>query len=142
MKKLNIVALVLLALTLPVLSFAAQVTGTTANADCDGWSLCVTVFFDLPTDQGSLAYTVTIIPGNGSDILSFGETLVVTHPTDQGSHEFCFGDVWESEFFVANSTVAIYSALDGLNPTVSSYILECTVDAEESSFGRVKALFR
>lgn len=142
MNKMNIVALVLLALALPVLSFGAQVTGTTSNADCDGWSLCTTVFFDSPTDQGSLAYTITIIPGDGSDVIVFGDTLDVTHPTDQGSHEFCFGDVWDSEFFVANSTVAIYCALDGLNPTVSSYVLECAVDAEESSFGRVKALFR
>ena len=142
MKNLKIVALVLLVLALPVLSFASEVTGTAAHADCDGWSLCTTVFFDSPTDEGSLAYTVTIIPGDGSDVITFGETLVVTHPTDQGSHEFCFGGPWESGFFVANSTVAIYSAIDGLNPAVSSFILECAVDAEESSFGRVKALFR
>lgn len=142
MKKLTLLGLGLVALALPCISSACHVTDTWGNADCDGWSLCTSVYFSSSVDEGSLEYTVTIVDGYGNEVTSFGETLTITHPPGEGTYDYCFEGTWEGEYFVSDATVVITSALDGQDPTVFTFELECTVESEETTFGSLKALYR
>ena len=126
---MTIMALGLAALLLPSISSACHVTDVDGNADCNGWSLCTSVYFVSSVDQGSLEYTVTIIDGDGGEVTSFGETLIITHEPGTGIFEYCFEGSWVGEYEVSNATIVLTSALDGQNPTVFTFDLMCTVGA-------------
>ena len=140
MKKIMILALV--ALAIPTISAACHVTEVTGNADCDGWNLCTSVYFVSNVDEGSLAYTVTVLDGNGDEVTSFGETLIITHEPGAGTFEYCFSGIWDGEYEVSEATVVLTSSLDGQNPTMFTFDLDCMVDNEKASWGSLKAQYR
>lgn len=144
MKKLTTLFLVLglVALALPGVSSACHVTDVNGSADCNGWNLCTTVFFISQFDEGSLAYTVTILDGTGEEVTSFGETLIITHEPGEGYFEYCFDGVWDGEFMVSNPTVVLTSALNGQDPTTFTFDLNCTVADEAITLDAVKATYR
>lgn len=144
MKKVTTLTLLLglLALTLPGIAGACHVTDVNGQADCNGWNLCTTVYFTSSVDQGSLAYTVTILDGTGAEVTSFGETLVITHEPGAGEFEYCFEGLWEGEYMVSNPTVVLTSALDGQAPTTFTFDLDCTVAEEAITLDAVKASYR
>nr|MEE4268056.1 hypothetical protein [Candidatus Krumholzibacteria bacterium] len=142
MKKLLILALSLVALALPTLSSACHVTEVTGEADCLGWNLCTTIYFTESADNGSLAYSVTILDGDGIEVTSFGETVMVSHEPGAGDYEFCFEGIWEGEYQVANATVQLTSSLDGGAPTVFTFDLDCSVSSERVVLGALKAHYR
>lgn len=142
MKKILILAVGLLALAVPAVASACHVTEVSGDANCLGWSLCTTVHFTNSVDSGSLAYAVTVIDGEGVEITSFGETLTITHEPGAGDYEYCFEGVWEGEYAVADAIVQITSSLDGQNPTVFTFDLDCTVDSDTATLGSLKAQYR
>lgn len=142
LKKLMIAAMALAVLSVPAVSSACHVTEVVGEADCNGWSLCTTVYFTSSADSGSLAYTVTILDGSGEEVTSFGETLTITHEPGEGYYEFCYDGVWEGEHQVTDATVVLTSALDGQDPTTFTFDLDCTVDSDHVSLGALKAQYR
>lgn len=141
MKLLFIYAACLAVVAMPAISTACHVTDVWGNADCNGWELCTTVYFNSSVDEGSLEYTVAIYDGNGDMIYNFGETLTISHDPGEGTYEYCFSGIWEGEYLVSGATVKLTSSLDGENPTCFTFDLECTVDTEDTSFGQLKARF-
>ena len=142
MKKILILALGLLALTIPAVASACHVTEVAGNADCSGWELCTSVYFVSSVDEGSLEYSVTILDADGEEVTSFGETLVITHEPGAGDFEYCYSGIWDGTYQVSGATVVLTSALDGQNPTVFTFDLECTVGAEDASLGSLKSMYR
>ena len=142
MKKILILALGLLALTLPAVASACHVTQVGGNADCSGWELCTSVYFTSSVDEGSLEYNITLLDDNGDEITSFGETLTISHEPGAGYFEYCYSGEWDGTFQVSGATVVLTSALDGQNPTVFTFDLECTVADEDISFDSVKSMYR
>lgn len=142
MKKLLILMIGLLALTMPAISSACHVTEVVGEADCNGWSLCTTVYFTSSVDEGSLEYNVMVVDGEGNLITSFGETLMITHEPGAGDYEYCFDGIWDGEYQVSGATVQLTSALDGEEPTIFTFDLDCTVADETSSLGSIKAQYR
>ncbi len=142
MKKILILALGLLTLTLPAVASACHVTEVEGNADCGGWELCTSVYFISSVDEGSLEYSVTIFDGQGEEVTNFGETLLITHEPGSGNFEYCFSGEWDGDYQVAGATVVLQSALDGQNPSAFDFDLECTVASDEVSFDSVKSMYR
>ena len=142
MKRIMILAALLGAMALPTLAGACHVVEVSGDANCNGWNLCTTVYFTSSVDQGSLAYTVTILDGLGEEVTSFGETLTITHEPGAGNYEYCFEGVWEGEHQVTDATVVLTSSLDGQTPTTFTFDLDCTVSDENISFGTLKAQYR
>ena len=142
MKKLMILTLGLVALALPSISSACHVTEVMGDANCGGWSLCTSVYFTSSVDEGSLAYTVTVLDGDGQEVTSFGETLVISHEPGAGTFEYCFDGEWDGEYAVTDATVVITSALDGQEPAVFTFDLDCTVDSDAATLSSLKAQYR
>jgi hypothetical protein len=142
MKRSLILAALMAAVALPTVAGACHVVNVSGDASCNGWSLCTTVYFTSSVDQGSLAYTVTILDGLGEEITSFGETLTITHEPGAGNYEYCFEGVWDGEHQVADATVLLTSSLDGQTPTTFSFDLGCTVSDRKATFGALKAQYR
>lgn len=132
----------LVALLIPGLALACHVVDVEGNADCNGWSLCTTVYFTSNVDSGELAYTVTVMEATGEEITSFGETLTITHEPGAGNYTYCFEGVWEGEHMAYDPIVEITSSLDGQYPTTFTFDLDCTVDEDAASFGSLKAQYR
>jgi len=87
-KKLTVFLIGLVALAIPALSSACHVTEVSGDANCAGWSLCTTVYFTSSVDEGSLAYSVTVLDESGTEVTSFGETLVISHEPGEGYFEY------------------------------------------------------
>lgn len=142
MKKIIILALGLLALTVPAVASACHVTEVVGNADCTGWELCTSVYFVSSVDEGSLEYSVTVIDGAGAEVTSFGETLIITHDPGAGNFEYCFSGAWDGNYQVSGATVVLTSALDGQTPSIFTFDLECTVAADDASLDSIKSMYR
>ena len=142
MKKLLFLALGLVVLAFPTVASACHVTEVTGDATCLGWNLCTTIFFTDGTDSGSLAYSVTILDADGQEVTSFGETVMASHEPGEGEYEFCFEGLWEGEYELTDATVQLTSSLDGQDPTVFTFDLECTVGSQLVKLGALKAQYR
>jgi len=141
-KKLIILVMSLLAISVPAMSFACHVTEITGDADCFGWSQCTNVYFTSSVDEGSLTYTVTILDGDGTEVTSFGETQTVSHDPGAGIYEFCFSGDWVGDYEVTNATVVISVVFDDDDPEVFTFDLACSVDNEGTSWSGLKAQYR
>ncbi|RLB60450.1 MAG: hypothetical protein DRH08_15390 [Deltaproteobacteria bacterium] len=142
MKKLLILAVGLLALTIPALASANHVTSVTGNADCDGWSICPTVYFLPNAVDGSLCYSVTLLDADYTVVTTITATETIIPPDGGGSAEYCFDGLWEGNFVITGGTVVFAAALNGDNPTVFLFDLECTVANENISFDSIKSIYR
>jgi len=141
-KKIAICTVALVALFLPCIASACHVTEVHGDADCNGWSLCTSVYFSSSVDEGSLAYSVTVFNGDGEEVTSFGETLTISHDPGEGIFEYCFDGFWDGTYSVSGARVVITSALDGEAPTIFEFDLDCTLDQDTMSFGAVKSMYR
>ena len=142
MRKLLILAVGLLALTIPALASANHVASVTGNADCDGWSICAIVDFLPDAVDGSLAYSVTLLDADYAVVTTLSETETILAPDGGGPDEYCFSGLWDGNFVVTGGTVVFASALNGDNPTVFLFDLECTVANENVSFDTIKSMYR
>ena len=142
MKKMWLFMAALAALAMPAASFACHVVDVEGNADCNGWSLCATVYFTSSVDSGYLEYTVAVIDGSGEPVTGFAEGLIITHEPGAGNFEYCFSGYWDGTHSVSNATVIITASLDEVDPVEFTFYLDCTLAEDAMTFGGVKAMYR
>ncbi len=133
----------LLILALPTLALACHVTEVTADADCNGWNLCATVYFTSSVDEGNLCYQVLLFDDTGAEVNRIEVCQVVSHEVGVGGEfTYCFSGIWDGEYQSGGFHVEICASLNGGTAQSYQFDLNCTVDDESTSFSSVKALYR
>ncbi len=142
MKRMLTIA-VFLALVAPTLALACHVTEVTADANCNGWNLCATVYFTDSVDTGNLCYQLLLFDDTGAEVNRVEVCQVVGHePGNGGYYTYCFDGIWDGEYLSSGFHVQICASLNGGTAQSFDFDLNCTVDDETTSFSSVKAQYR
>jgi len=143
MKRYLITMILGAVMAFPGLAAACHVVAVDAAVNCDGWYACFSVLFADTVMEAELEYAVVVAGGDGLPLEGFADQVtIVRDETGWATLDFCFSGLWEGYHDNPPFEVYIAANLAGGQAVGETFIVDCAVPNDESSWDQIKSFYR